>query len=102
MQKMLITNVMLAAMLTASGGAFEPYDVAALAKFRADRELVLKRDTGWLTVAGLHFLNQGDNRVGPIRPTISSSTFRAFRNTLVSSPWLAPTFASAPPKVRRC
>jgi len=64
MQKMLITNVMLAAMLTASGGAFEPYDVAALAKFRADRELVLKRDTGWLTVAGLHFLNQGDNRVG--------------------------------------
>ena len=42
----------------------EPYDFAALAKFRADRETTLKRDTGWLTVAGLHFLSQGDNRVG--------------------------------------
>lgn len=64
MQKMLVTTVVLAAMLTASSGAFEPYDLAALAKFRADREVVLKRDTGWLTVAGLHFLNQGDNRIG--------------------------------------
>jgi uncharacterized protein (DUF1684 family) len=40
------------------------YDHAALVKFRADREVTLKGDTGWLTVAGLHFLNQGDNRVG--------------------------------------
>ena len=45
-------------------GARQDYDAAALAKFRADREVTLKRDTGWLTVAGLHFLNQGDNRVG--------------------------------------
>ena len=44
--------------------AQQEYDHAALAKFRADRETTLKRDTGWLTVAGLHFLNQGDNRVG--------------------------------------
>ena len=36
----------------------------ALTKFRADRETTLKADNGWLTVAGLHFLNQGDNRVG--------------------------------------
>ena len=42
----------------------QPYDLAALNTFRADREVTLKRDTGWLTVAGLHFLNQGDNRVG--------------------------------------
>lgn len=26
--------------------------------------MTLKRDTGWLTVAGLHFLNQGENRIG--------------------------------------
>lgn len=45
-------------------GAAQPYDLALLAKFRADREVTLKQDTGWLTVAGLHFLNQGDNTVG--------------------------------------
>lgn len=44
--------------------AHQEYDLTRLAKFRADREVTLKRDTGWLTVAGLHFLNQGDNRVG--------------------------------------
>lgn len=41
-----------------------PLDTAALTKFRADREETLKRDNGWLTVAGLHFLNAGDNRIG--------------------------------------
>jgi uncharacterized protein (DUF1684 family) len=40
------------------------YDLASLEKFRAEREATLKRDNGWLTVAGLHFLNQGDNRIG--------------------------------------
>lgn len=45
-------------------GAAEPYDVASLLKFRAEREATLKADNGWLTVAGLHFLEQGDNRVG--------------------------------------
>jgi uncharacterized protein len=44
--------------------AAQPYDTAALAKFRADRETTLKADNGWLTVAGLHFLNPGENRVG--------------------------------------
>ena len=44
--------------------AAQQYDTEALAKFRADREATLKADTGWLTVAGLHFLNAGDNRVG--------------------------------------
>lgn len=38
--------------------------LAKLTKFRADREVSLKRDNGWLTVAGLHFLNPGDNRIG--------------------------------------
>lgn len=48
----------------ASAVARQDYDSAALATFRAEREVTLKADTGWLTVAGLHFLNQGDNRVG--------------------------------------
>lgn len=50
--------------LLATTGRAQHYDTAALAKFRADRETSLKGDTGWLTVAGLHFLNPGDNRVG--------------------------------------
>jgi hypothetical protein len=44
--------------------AAQAYDTAALAKFRTDREAALKADNGWLTVAGLHFLNPGENRVG--------------------------------------
>ena len=54
-----IVVVSLAGALTA-----QQYDTAALAKFRSDREATLKADNGWLTVAGLHFLNQGDNRIG--------------------------------------
>jgi uncharacterized protein len=42
----------------------ENYDTAPLLKFRADRAASLTADNGWLTVAGLHFLNAGDNRVG--------------------------------------
>lgn len=42
----------------------QQYDTAALTKFRSDREAALKADNGWLTVAGLHFLNQGENRIG--------------------------------------
>lgn len=64
MLRMFITTVLCATMLSAGSGALEPYDLAALAKFRASREAVLTRDTGWLTVAGLHFLTQGDNRIG--------------------------------------
>jgi hypothetical protein len=33
-------------------------------KWRADREKKLKSDTGWLTVAGLFWLREGDNGVG--------------------------------------
>ncbi len=40
------------------------YDTAALLKFRGEHEASLQTDTGWLTVAGLHFLNQGENSVG--------------------------------------
>jgi uncharacterized protein (DUF1684 family) len=44
--------------------AGQGYDTAALTKYRADHEASLKTDTGWLTVAGLHFLKQGENTVG--------------------------------------
>lgn len=49
---------------TALPVAAQDYDVAALARFRAEHEASLKTDTGWLTVAGLHFLKQGENTVG--------------------------------------
>jgi uncharacterized protein (DUF1684 family) len=54
----------LVAPLTILALSAQEYDLAALQKFRADREAALTRDNGWLTVAGLHFLSQGDNRVG--------------------------------------
>lgn len=41
-----------------------PYDEEALERFRASRAETLQRDDGWLTVAGLHFLDQGDNLIG--------------------------------------
>jgi uncharacterized protein (DUF1684 family) len=53
-----------AVLLSPMATVAQQYDTAALAKFRADRETTLKADNGWLTVAGLHFLNPGDNRVG--------------------------------------
>ncbi len=38
--------------------------VQALTKWRQEREATLKADNGWLTVAGLFFLNQGRNTFG--------------------------------------
>lgn len=58
-----LAAVTIALALSATATA-QQYDTAALAKFRADREGILKADNGWLTVAGLHFLNPGENRVG--------------------------------------
>ena len=58
---MIVFTVMV---LSVSVVAQQAYDYATLEKFRVDREVALKQDTGWLTVAGLHFLNQGENRVG--------------------------------------
>jgi uncharacterized protein len=40
------------------------YDVAAVNAFHAEREKVLLADDGWFTVAGLHFLNPGENKFG--------------------------------------
>lgn len=63
-RKTFFSGVLLAAALTSIATTRQAYDLEALARFRADREDVLKADDGWLTVAGLHFLNQGDNRIG--------------------------------------
>jgi len=50
--------------LIATAAAAQSYDEAALKAFRAERERVLLADNGWFTVAGLHFLNPGDNTFG--------------------------------------
>jgi hypothetical protein len=63
MRLWIVVTVVAVAVASAGTGA-QQYDTTALAKFRADRETALKADNGWLTVAGLHFLNQGENRVG--------------------------------------
>lgn len=44
--------------------ADDPAYRASIEKWRSDRESLLKSDTGWLTVAGLHWMNEGDNTVG--------------------------------------
>jgi uncharacterized protein len=38
--------------------------ISEIAKWRAERETRLKSETGWLTVVGLHWLEQGVNSVG--------------------------------------
>src|SRR5262245_2834919 len=40
------------------------YDVAGLNAFHAERQKLLLADDGWFTVAGLHFLNPGENKFG--------------------------------------
>ena len=57
-------KTLILALTLVAGVAAQEYDSAALAKFRADRATTLTADNGWFTVAGLHFLNQGENRVG--------------------------------------
>ena len=65
MTALVVALVACASAATAQGPANHvAYDVPSLLKFRAEHEASLKTDTGWLTVAGLHFLNQGENSVG--------------------------------------
>ncbi len=45
---------------TAGGKSYE----ASIEEWRAERESALKADDGWLTVAGLFWLKEGDNRAG--------------------------------------
>jgi len=64
MRTRILILAVVAPLAVATGLTAQPYDTAALAKFRADRETTLKGDNSWLTVAGLRFLNQGENRIG--------------------------------------
>jgi len=50
--------------LVATAAFAQTYDVAALNAFHAEREKILLADDGWFTVAGLHFLNPGQNTFG--------------------------------------
>ncbi len=52
------------AVFATNAAAQGTYDVAALNAFHAEREKILLADDGWFTVAGLHFLNPGDNKFG--------------------------------------
>lgn len=56
--------VLVLTLATAGPAAQTTYDEAALKAFRAEREKILLADNGWFTVAGLHFLNPGDNTFG--------------------------------------
>jgi uncharacterized protein (DUF1684 family) len=55
---------LLFALVATVAAAQGTYDEAGLKAFRAEREKVLLADNGWFTVAGLHFLNPGDNTFG--------------------------------------
>jgi uncharacterized protein (DUF1684 family) len=46
--------------LLAAAGSYE----ASIDAWRAERESNLKKPDGWLTVAGLFWLNEGENRIG--------------------------------------
>ena len=54
----------LAALLLGAGMPAAQDHAAEVEAWRVDREQRLKADDGWLTVAGLFFLNEGDNSFG--------------------------------------
>ncbi len=56
--------VIIATMLTTTAFAADPLAKESPADYRKRIETVLKSDTGWLTVAGLHWLKPGDTTVG--------------------------------------
>lgn len=55
---------LLVMLLAASAASAQTYDEAALKAFQAERQKVLLADDGWFVVAGLHFLNPGQNTFG--------------------------------------
>lgn len=60
----LLALTLFAALFATVASAQGTYDTAALNAFRAEREKILLADNGWFTVAGLHFLNPGENKFG--------------------------------------
>src|SRR6185436_18498452 len=61
MKRLSLIALALVATLASAQGT---YDVAAMNAFHAEREKILLADDGWFTVAGLHFLNPGENKFG--------------------------------------
>lgn len=61
MKRLSLLALTLVATVAAAQGT---YDNAGLTAFRAEREKILLADNGWFTVAGLHFLNPGENKFG--------------------------------------
>ena len=57
-------SLLVLTLVASAAAAQTPYDEAALKAFRAEREKILLADNGWFTVAGLHFLNPGENKFG--------------------------------------
>src|SRR5215468_11584670 len=60
----IITKGLLLLLTLASAGLADEAYRAEVKKWREDREVRLKADGGWLTVAGLFWLKEGDNRFG--------------------------------------
>jgi len=60
----LMALTLVAALFATGASAQGAYDTAALDAFRAERQKILLADNGWFTVAGLHFLNPGENTFG--------------------------------------
>lgn len=59
-----LLGALAAAGLVVAAAASEPGYEAEVLKWRAEREARLKADGGWLTVAGLYWLREGENRFG--------------------------------------
>ena len=81
-----------------------------IAAWRAEREARLQTDTGWLTVVGLHWLEQGPNSVGssakaavvlprPAPETVGTITLRGTRAEFVAADGVRVTSKGRP--VRR-
>ena len=66
--RMLLVGALLATLLPAiawtAGRGGQPDYVSAVEAWRAERETRLTADDGWLTVAGLFFLREGENSFG--------------------------------------
>jgi uncharacterized protein len=63
MEKTFSILLAIALVLVTSAGAQTDY-IKAVEKWRSDEEADLKKETGWLTVAGLFWLREGINTVG--------------------------------------
>jgi uncharacterized protein len=60
----LLAILAVAAACAALAWAADPAYVTSVEKWRQDRETNLKSDHGWLTVSGLFWLHEGENRFG--------------------------------------